>query len=582
MLTSCVCAVDNSTDAFDKVNNSEVEVSSKSGVDLNNLINGNESGYEIILDEDYVFDISKDGFDHAGIKINHSVTIDGQGHTIDGNNFFRVFDIAADNVVLKNIRFINSSSIYGSYNAVMCKNSTNVSIINCSFINCGISYSDGAVSFENSSSAIINSTFIRNNGWCGGAISFENSYGFILNSTFIGNSGKYGGSVDFSVGSKGIILNSSFYENINATNSCDIGGAVVCAGDNVTIDGCIFVNNKANDGGAIYYYNCNGTVSNSIFINNTAYQCGGGVSCTGYGISIVNCTFNANHVKYYGGAVFYLYNSRNSVVNSTFINNNAAYGGGIYFKSKLNKAVVKNCFFKENYADYGAAICTSNQTTKNVVRNSIFIENKAKHYGSIYGIKVQNCTIKKIQTQIFAQPINTGYNEDKYMIIQLKDKDGIKISNVSVNINYGSTVKTLITNNQGEIKFSTKNIIPKSYNAIISFLGNDIYENTSVNSNIIINKANLKLIAKKKTFNSKIKTKKYTISLKDNFNNPVKKTRIILKVKGKTYKATSNKNGKATFKITKLTKKGKYKGKIIFKGSKYYNSVNKNMKIIIK
>ncbi len=582
LLTSCVCASDNSTCTADMGNNTEFNADAKSGVDLNNLINGNESGNEIILDDDFVFDMSKDGFNNTGIKINCSVTIDGRGHTIDGNNFFRVFDIAADNVVLKNIRFVNSSSTYGSYNAVMCKNSTNVSIINCSFINCGISYSEGAVSFEDSSSTIINSTFIRNNGWNGGAIYFKNSYGFILNSIFIGNSGTEGGSIFFSTNSNGTIINSSFYDNNDTKNRCKSGGAVRCTGDSITIDGCIFVNNKAVDGGAICYYGSKGSVSNSVFINNNAHQWGGSIMCYGRNISIVNCTFNSSSVKFYGGAIFYTYSYRISVINSTFMGNNATYGGGIYFKDKLHKAIVKNCVFKENHAEYGATICTSNQTSKNIVMNSIFIENKAEHNGTLYGIKVQNCTIIKIQTQLSAQQVNTYYNEDKYMIIQLKDKYGVKMSNISVNVDCGDMVKSLITDNQGEIKFSTKNLIPKSYNVVISFLGNDFYEKTSINSKIIIKKAKFKLIAKQKRFKSKIKIKKYSLSLKNNFNNPIKKTKLILKINSHKYKTTTNKNGKATFKIKKLNKKGTYNAKIIFKGNRYYNSANKNVKIFIK
>ena len=39
----------------------------------------------------------------------------------------------------------------------------------------------------------------------------------------------------------------------------------------------------------------------------------------------------------------------------------------------------------------------------------------------------------------------------------------------------------------------------------------------------------------------------------------MKKAKVTLKVKGKTYAAKTNSKGKATFKITKLTKKGTYK-----------------------
>ena len=90
-----------------------------------------------------------------------------------------------------------------------------------------------------------------------------------------------------------------------------------------------------------------------------------------------------------------------------------------------------------------------------------------------------------------------------------------------------------------------------------------------------------KIIAKKKTFKSSKKVKTYTITLKVG-KNPLKKVKVTLKIKGKTYTATTNKNGKATFKIKKLTKKGKYKAIITYKGNKTYNKVTKKVTITIK
>ena len=62
----------------------------------------------------------------------------------------------------------------------------------------------------------------------------------------------------------------------------------------------------------------------------------------------------------------------------------------------------------------------------------------------------------------------------------------------------------------------------------------------------------------------------------------MKKAKVTLKVKGKTYSAKTNNKGKATFKITKLTKKGTYKATIKYNGDKYYKKSNKNIKIKIK
>ena len=62
----------------------------------------------------------------------------------------------------------------------------------------------------------------------------------------------------------------------------------------------------------------------------------------------------------------------------------------------------------------------------------------------------------------------------------------------------------------------------------------------------------------------------------------MKKAKVTLKVKGKTYKATTNSKGKATFKIKNLKKKGKYTAVITYKGDKFYNKVTKKVKITIK
>ena len=62
----------------------------------------------------------------------------------------------------------------------------------------------------------------------------------------------------------------------------------------------------------------------------------------------------------------------------------------------------------------------------------------------------------------------------------------------------------------------------------------------------------------------------------------MKKVKLTLKVKGKTYKATTNAKGKATFKIKKLTKKGKYTAKVTYKGDKYFNAKTAKVKITVK
>ena len=56
-----------------------------------------------------------------------------------------------------------------------------------------------------------------------------------------------------------------------------------------------------------------------------------------------------------------------------------------------------------------------------------------------------------------------------------------------------------------------------------------------------------------------------------------------VKIKGKKIiKAKTNAKGKATFKIKKLTKKGKYNAVVKFKGNKNYKASTKKVKITVK
>ena len=62
----------------------------------------------------------------------------------------------------------------------------------------------------------------------------------------------------------------------------------------------------------------------------------------------------------------------------------------------------------------------------------------------------------------------------------------------------------------------------------------------------------------------------------------VKKAKLTLKVGGKTYAAKTNSKGKATFKINKLTKKGKYTATIKYAGNGTYKAATKKVRIVVK
>ncbi len=187
-------------------------------------------------------------------------------------------------------------------------------------------------------------------------------------------------------------------------------------------------------------------------------------------------------------------------------------------------------------------------------------------------------TVSRIASEIASSAITTVYNVNKDLTVTLKDEKGNPISDASITVDLNGA-KTYITDEKGQVKVSTKGLAPKAYTVKITFNGDDKYLNSTKDVKVTVKKATPKLTAKKKTFKTSVKTKKYSVILKDNTGKAIKKAKVTLKVKGKTYKATTNSKGKATFKIKNLKKKGKYTAVIKFKGDKFYKKVSKKAKI---
>ena len=168
------------------------------------------------------------------------------------------------------------------------------------------------------------------------------------------------------------------------------------------------------------------------------------------------------------------------------------------------------------------------------------------------------------------------------------DKDAT--GTFTVNIDNGKIVKTAELKD-GAASITVADLAAGDHTISVSYSGDGRYapitQNTTLNikepvkPTTKVTKKATKIVAKKKTFKAKVKVKKYTITLKSG-KTLLKKVKVTLKVKGKTYKATTNNKGKATFKIKNLKKKGTYKAVIKFKGNKNYKATSKKVKIKVK
>ena len=215
-----------------------------------------------------------------------------------------------------------------------------------------------------------------------------------------------------------------------------------------------------------------------------------------------------------------------------------------------------------------------------VLNNQLYtVENNVT--GSPVNLTVTS-PITTIATTLSSTDVNMVYNEGKSIVITLKDIDGKKLVNQLITIKIDGKTYNKVTNSNGQATF-TVNLVPKTYSVDINYAGViNKYESSKTTSKFIITKATPKLTLTKKTYKAKVKTKKYTITLKDNKGKAIKKAKLTLKIKGKTYKAVTNAKGQAIFKIKKLTKKGTYKASVKFAGNSYYKAIVKSVKIVIK
>lgn len=172
----------------------------------------------------------------------------------------------------------------------------------------------------------------------------------------------------------------------------------------------------------------------------------------------------------------------------------------------------------------------------------------------------------------------TTYGVDSYLSFSYLDS---KMRGVTLEVDLNGK-KTITIDSNGEVSLPLNRLTPKTYTVKIVFNGNSYFKEDINVLKVTIKKATPKITAKAKTFKKSVKTKKYTITLKNNLNKVMKNTKVTIKVNKKTYTAKTNSKGVATFKITKLTKKGTFKSVITYKGDTYYNKVTKKVNIKVK
>ena len=402
---------------------------------LQDKIYSADAGSTIDLTRDYKY--TDDFKITTGVFINKDITINGNGHTIDGMGKSRIFNInygdglTFHKVTLNNIKFKNGNAkIYGG--AIL--NFANLTINNCYFTS-------------------------NNAGTAGGAV---NSLGSLTLKNSVFNKNSAGGDAG-AVFSLTIIKGAEFYRNYfaghNATEDpnllLSIAMQAVLEPGKDTISNCVFNSNIANGrgGGAVYAYS-HIDINSCTFNSNKAGEKGGAVfGCKD--LFIKNSKFNKNKASMYGGAVYFKCHEQsghyengkwvsslkyysNLIQKSTFANNVAGERGGAIYGFRTSASDKVHCA--------KAVKCT-------------FSDNKAPKGKEIYGGTVKNCVYKN--TKITLKTVKVKKSAKKLILRAVLKKGSTPLKSKYVTFKFNGKTYKAKTNSKGIAKVTIKKSILK-------------------------------------------------------------------------------------------------------------------------
>ena len=413
-----------------------------------------------------------------GMQIKRTLTIDGNGFTINGLKKSRIFNITASDIVLRNITFVNGNSELGG--AIIFYNDVSgIAIDNCKFINNSAAINGGALYVNGAfvNSTIGNSQFTSNVATKnGGAVYIFNSSteNLFENLTFSDNRAENndGGAINFHWELfKTRFNNITFFKN----TAKNYGGAIntdVCYKKNMqsnVFENTEFIKNTAaNNGGAIY---SNSISSGNMFVNLTFSENrarntdGGAINFHGETskTSFSNVTFFKNAAGDSGGAINNdnNVNDENKYVNVDFINNTASKGGALNGYGQSNNNSFDGCSFANNSAaNDGGAIYYKGNMTSNIFECCSFVNNAAGNNGGvIFG---------------FRNSISNKFNKDLFI-------NNFAANNASVIYYQGSSTSDMF--NSTEFRSNSADAMNGSAIAVLSTLERAAFNNVKFINN---------------------------------------------------------------------------------------------------
>ncbi|MBQ2653753.1 MAG: hypothetical protein IJF83_09355 [Methanobrevibacter sp.] len=408
--------------------------SSGNFTELQNIINAAKTGDTITLERDYTY--NGDFNSPRGIIfIANNLTIDGNGHTLNGLSKSRILFIlpglAANKITLKNITFKNGYT--DSYGGSIL-NMADLTITNCVFEKSYANIAGGAICSIGSLNCK-NSNFNKN--------SANGSAGAIFSLNFEGSLQYFN-----------INLNVSNINEIKIIKNILDNYEIKPMTDYITK--CKFTNNFATaHGGAVYAYS-HINIDSSTFSSNKVNQWGGAVFAA-KNLVIKNSKFTKNSASIYGGAVFFKFHEITG-----YYDNQGTWQSDVKFYSNL----IENCVFTENVAKsrggaiYGLKSLQKPNVSPKLAVKCTFSDNKAPEGKDVYGGTVSNCVYKN--TKLTLNTVKVKKSAKKLTLTATLKKGSSPLVNKYVTFKFKGKVYKAKTNSKGVAKATVKSNVLKN------------------------------------------------------------------------------------------------------------------------
>ena len=299
------------------------------------------------------------------------------------------------------------------------------------------------------------------------------------------------------------------------------------------------------------------------------------------------------------GGVFIQYGGFNNTISNNEIsldsNDPIAYGIGIVGAtanssaegSKNNTFSYNNVSIKSLY--HAVGISLGNKAIESNISNNNFkiYAVQAHNILNNTGVEEDNNLLDnnnfdvttRHNTVLIVSDVSYKFNNlNKIISITLKDKNGSSVANKKISVIVDGVTYYGTTNDNGVATVKVSLSKAGTFSVTAKFDSDDDFIASLGTGKLTLTKDSTSLTSAGKTYAVTATPKAITVTLRDASGNLVANRKITATVNGKTYTATTNSKGVATFKLTLKTVKT-FTVSIKFAGDSYYTASTKSIKV---